>query len=220
MWPKSPTRTSANPPTSSKLAIAVVTIERRRLGASSRSCMAAIGGTRVERSAGFSAATKVTISPIRIEVTTVRLATTSAVVGTPNPRALNSASIPAAKAKPPKRPPTAPSKPIDPASTTTEPSIWRREAPSVRSIPNSRTRWATVIEKVLKITKAPTINAMAAKTPRKIGRKLSALWIWSDWRLAFCCAVSTRMSGGTTCLIRVASSAEETSGLLATEIWS
>ena len=34
--------------------------------------------------------------------------------------------------------------------------IWRREAPSVRSIPNSVTRWATVIEKVLKIRKAPT----------------------------------------------------------------
>ena len=37
--------------------------------------------------------------------------------------------------------------------------ICRREAPSVRSSPNSRVRCATVIEKVLKMMKAPTTSA-------------------------------------------------------------
>ena len=42
---------------------------------------------------------------------------------------------------------------------TTEERICRRLAPSVRSIPNSRMRWAIVIEKVLKIRKPPTTTA-------------------------------------------------------------
>ena len=50
-------------------------------------------------------------------------------------------------------------------------STWRDEAPSVRSIPNSRVRWATVIENVLKIRKAPTKTEMPAKTSRKVVRK-------------------------------------------------
>ena len=41
----------------------------------------------------------------------------------------------------------------------------------VRSIPNSRTRWATVIENVLKITKAPTTRATPANTNRAMERK-------------------------------------------------
>ncbi len=38
----------------------------------------------------------------------------------------------------------------------TEPTTCARVAPSVRSSPNSRVRWATVIEKVLKMMNAPT----------------------------------------------------------------
>ena len=38
-----------------------------------------------------------------------------------------------------------------------------REAPSVRSVANSRVRWATVIDSVLKITNAPTSSAMPPK---------------------------------------------------------
>ena len=49
----------------------------------------------------------------------------------------------------------------------TEPRICRREAPIVRNVANSRVRWATVIEKVLKMTNAPTKSAMPAKTRRK-----------------------------------------------------
>jgi hypothetical protein len=45
----------------------------------------------------------------------------------------------------------------------TPPRIWRRLAPIVRRVAISRVRWATVIESVLKMTKAPTKSAMPAK---------------------------------------------------------
>ena len=50
---------------------------------------------------------------------------------------------------------------------TIEPRTWRREAPSVRSVANSRVRWAIVIESEFAITKAPTKSAMPAKASRK-----------------------------------------------------
>ncbi len=53
------------------------------------------------------------------------------------------------------------------ASRATEPRIWRLEAPIVLSVANSRTRWATVIDSVLKMTNAPTKSAIAAKESRK-----------------------------------------------------
>ena len=157
--------------------------------------------------------------PITIATITVRLATTSAVVGRPIPSALKRASMPLANNSPPRTPSTAPTNPISAASTNTEASTCLREAPSVRSRPYSRIRCETVIEKVLKMTKAPTISATAANTPRKIGRKLSASWISLEERFAFCSAVSTRSVGGTTRSIRAFSSSDETSGLIPTEIW-
>ena len=51
-------------------------------------------------------------------------------------------------------------------SSTTERITCLREAPSVRSVANSRVRWATVIDSVLKITNEPTNSAIAPK-PRK-----------------------------------------------------
>jgi hypothetical protein len=177
-----------------------------------------MGGIRVERSAGLSTAIRVTAIPITTETITVRVATTSAVVGRPIPSALNRDSIPFANKSPPKTPSTAPTSPISAASTNTEASTCRRDAPSVRRSPYSRIRCETVIEKVLKMTKAPTIRATAANTPRKIGRKLSASWISLEERFAFCSAVSTRSVGGTTRSIRAFSSSEETSGLIPTEI--
>ena len=195
-----------------------VTTERRRLAVRSRFCIAAIGGTRVERRAGLRTAIRVTAMPITTETITVRVATTSAVVGRPIPSASNSDSMPFANSRPPRTPATAPTRPISAASTNTEASTCLRDAPSVRRSPYSRIRCDTVIEKVLKITKAPTISATAANTPRKIGRKLSASWISLDDRFAFCSAVSTRSVGGTTRSIRAFNSSDETSGLIATEI--
>ena len=52
-------------------------------------------------------------------------------------------------------------------SRITETSTWRRDAPIVRSVANSRVRCATVIEKVLKMTNAPTKRAIAPNASRK-----------------------------------------------------
>ena len=51
-------------------------------------------------------------------------------------------------------------------SINTERSTCLREAPSDRSVANSRILWATVIEMVLKVTKAPTRTAIPAKASR------------------------------------------------------
>ena len=53
--------------------------------------------------------------------------------------------------------------------------IWRREAPIVRSVANSRVRWATVIENVLKMTNAPTNRAIPANVRKKY-RKIVVTW--------------------------------------------
>ena len=52
------------------------------------------------------------------------------------------------------------------ASSSTERITCRRLAPSVRSIANSRIRWATVIEYVLKMMKRPTNTAAPANASR------------------------------------------------------
>ena len=49
----------------------------------------------------------------------------------------------------------------------TEARICRRDAPIMRSVANSRVRCATVIESVLKMTKAPTNSAIPANESRK-----------------------------------------------------
>ena len=61
-----------------------------------------------------------------------------------------------------------PAAPMTSASTSTEPSTWRRPAPTIRSSPSSRVRWATVIESVLKIVNAPTRIATPPKTSSAI----------------------------------------------------
>ena len=102
-----------------------------------------------------SAASTVSPVPSSRPTITVRGSTTVPVVGRSMPSAVEQAPITCAKpipasdaddrgAEPDQRTPRA----------TTAARIWRREAPSVRSIANSRVRWATVIEKVLKIRNA------------------------------------------------------------------
>ncbi len=63
------------------------------------------------------------------------------------------------KPEPTNSPITDPTTPSSTPSSTTARMICPREAPSVRSRPNSRVRWATVIEKVLKMMNAPTSSA-------------------------------------------------------------
>ena len=56
-----------------------------------------------------------------------------------------------------------PTTPRSSASTTIDRLIWTRSAPMARIRPISRVRWATSIEKVLKIRKMPTRKAIPAK---------------------------------------------------------
>ena len=57
-------------------------------------------------------------------------------------------------------------------STITDRNTWRRVAPSVRRVANSRARCATVIAIVLKMTNEPTKSAMPAKASKRYWMKL------------------------------------------------
>ena len=128
---------------------------------------AAIGGTRVARRAGTIVASRVIPVPTTSETSTVLNAKTVPPSGRSTPIALNSTIMPFAIPKPRSSPIVDASSPITRPSSRTERMTCLREAPSVRSVANSRVRWATVIESVLKITNAPTNRAMAPKPSRK-----------------------------------------------------
>ncbi len=134
--------------------------------------------------------------------------------------ASNSAAITGAKAIPASSPTTAAIRPIAKASTTTEVMIWRRLAPSVRSIANSRVRWATVIEKVLKIRKEATNRATPANTSRTVRRMPMNSPTSSCWDWVFSSPVSTSTPFGSTVEIRFASVSWSTPWAAATVIWS
>ena len=127
---------------------------------------AAIGGTRVARRAGRTLARSVMLVPSRSETTTVRVAITVEASGRSMPSALNSPVIPCEIPSPSTSPISEASRPITRASRTTERITCLREAPSVRSVANSRVRCATVMDSVLKITNAPTSSAMPPKPSR------------------------------------------------------
>ena len=115
-------------------------------------------------------ATRVVRVPTTIERTIVRGAMTVAASGSSMPVALNSATRPFASPMPTTSPITEASRPMTRPSATTERMTCLREAPSVRRVANSRVRWATVIDSVLKITNAPTSSAMPPKPSRKYFR--------------------------------------------------
>ncbi len=169
------------------------------------------GGTRVARMAGISAASTARPVPSTSAVMIVRLSTTVPSLGNPISSASNNRPITGAKAMPASRPSTEAKTPIANASTTTEVMIWRRLAPRVRSIANSRVRWATVIEKVLKMRKAATNSATPANTSSAVLRMpmnspTSSCWLW-----VFSSPVSTSMDFGSTEEIRFASVSWSTS---------
>ena len=64
-----------------------------------------------------------------------------------------------------------PASPIASASATTERSTWRLVAPSARSSASSRERWATVIDRLFWIVKAPTNTAIPPNTSRNTRMK-------------------------------------------------
>ena len=106
------------------------------------------------------------------------------------------------------------------ASTITEPSTWRREAPSVRSVANSRVRWAIVIESEFAITKAPTKSAMPPNASRKVCRIEMKLFVSSESLCACVSPLLTCVPSGRIGSIWATSCSGETPGLAATRIWS
>ena len=95
-----------------------------------------------------------------------------------------------------------------------------REAPSVRSVANSRVRWATVIDSVLKITNAPTSSAMPAK-PSSTLRIMPMPSLTSAASSFACLALSlTSRLPGTICLTASTSSVADVPGFAAIETLS
>jgi hypothetical protein len=113
--------------------------------------------------AGTRPATSVISVPTASEITTVRSATTVPAWGRPSPSAPKSALSSFASPKPSASPASEARTPMTAVSMITERSTCRRDPPRVRRVANSRVRWATVIESVLKMTNAPTNSAMPPK---------------------------------------------------------
>ena len=101
--------------------------------------------------------------PTRSETTIVRVAKMVVPCGRLIPIATKRRLRPFASKRPRKRPTTDPTRPMISASSSTDHSTCRRDAPIVRKVANSRIRWAIVIPRVLAITNAPTKMAMPAK---------------------------------------------------------
>ncbi len=106
------------------------------------------------------------------------------------------------------------------ASVTTEPRIWRRLAPSVRSIANSRVRWATVIENVLKIKNAATNSETPAKIKSAVRRMLMNSPTSSRCDSTFCSPVSAWTERGSAAVRLAASWSGEVPSAAATWTWS
>ena len=111
------------------------------------------------------------------------------------------------------------SRPITSASISTERSTCRRLAPIVRSRANSRLRWATVIENVLKMMKAPANTVAPANASSSGVRKsLIPLATWLACSLAASGPVCTFTKWGTAAMMRCFSSCWLTPGSALTEI--
>ena len=148
--------------------LAVIGLDAIRDGARvAPSRTAAIGGTFVALRAGEIVASIVIPTPIKSDTTTVRVCNTVPFVGRSTPTALKNAFSPFASRKPQNSPMIAATRPVMKPSSNTERLTCLREAPSVRRVASSRTRWETVIESVLKMTNEPTISEIAAKASRK-----------------------------------------------------
>ena len=219
-------RPLANRPTSSA-ATATSTVptaagwlKRANLDGGSRapSRTAAIGGTRVARSAGRSAARSVIPTPTTSEITIVRVLNTVPVCGRSIPNETSRLLSPLASPSPRNSPTTEATRPITKASIITDVRTWRRVAPSVRSVASSRVRCAIVIERVLAITKLPTNRAIPPNASRKswkmVINPLVSLVCWA----ACPCPVLTWLFGGSSGRIVRTSWAGETPCVAATLI--
>ncbi len=131
--------------------------------------------------------------PSASETRTVRSAKTIPASGSSPPSALSALASPS----PAKSPTTEASSPMTRPSMTTARMTCRRDAPRVRSVANSRVRWATVIDRVLKITNAPTNSAIAPKPSRKRRSAFTMTFVSCASAAACCSASLTSRLGGT-----------------------
>ena len=98
--------------------------------------------------------------------------------------------------------------------------ICRRDAPSVRSVANSRVRCVIVIESELAITNAPTKRAMKPNESRNFWRKLVNEFVSLASVSACDAPLRTCVCGGRISRICFMSWASVTPCFRATRIWS
>ena len=133
--------------------------------------IAATGSMRVARRAGTMPETTVATTPTIRPAKIVRGSSTVPELPRSSPKPFISAATPGASSSPQAIPISEATMPMSTVSAITERRICPREAPSVRSSANSRVRWATVTENVLKIRKLPTSSATAANTSSAVRMK-------------------------------------------------
>ena len=153
--------------------------------------MAATGEVRDPRSAGRRAAPTVASVPTTSDTTTVRASSTGGVDGKSMPTDDSSRRMPRARTTPTPRPTAEAASPTAADSPMTAVTSWRRVAPRHRRRASSLARWASRMEKVLKIKKMATNSATPAKTSStspKTANPLSMLevaeaiawrWVWT-----------------------------------------
>ncbi len=136
-----PVSSRAEPATARRFEVAALSIPRSR--------MAATGAIVAARRAGRMAATRVMSVPTAIEEMTADAGTTRGVSGPAKPMLRSRALSPIARPIPQRTPTADATSPTTTASLRTEPTTWRRRAPSALRSASSRVRWATITVNVL-----------------------------------------------------------------------
>ena len=163
----SPQRSPANPRTVISAAIGVRKRANRPGAIVAPSRTAAIGGTRVALNAGKMLAISVTMIPRSSETMIVRALKIRPLFGSVNPTASKKLKEAGRERKAKKQPDDRRDRAHHEDAMITEKRTCRRDAPSVRSVASSRVRCAIVIERELKMTKAPTKSAITPNASRK-----------------------------------------------------
>ena len=175
--PKRPQERAANPASVSRIEPGTRKRAKRDCGSDAPSRTAAIGGTRVARNAGRMLATTVTMIPAASAITTAVGSRISPLFGSVKPTRSKSQNNAFASPTPTASPTSDASTPMTSASIRTDTRICRRDPPIVRTVANSRVRWAIVIESEFAITKAPTKSAIPPKARRKPRRNEMKLFV-------------------------------------------
>ena len=158
--------------------------------------------------------------PTRSATITVRVSIVRPWLGSVKPTASNSEKRPLARPSPTKRPVTEASTPITVASISTLRSTWRRDAPIVRSVANSRVRCAIVIDSALEMTNAPTNSAMPPNASRNFCRKPMNDCVSDESAAACASPLFTCVCGGRIARMRAIRVVGATPLLPDTRIWS